>query len=125
MLHRDDVPFEEAEKIVDALRREHGDMMDIVFSGDARDGEIPEEIRETVQKIKNIEQISISSGVCVSCNSEIENYEPWAEDWSAPLGWMCLVDENGDVRGWRCKHCCSQLGDHGWHGLDDLEADFE
>ena len=106
MLHRDDIPFEEIERIEAAIKREHPDGdFHLVFPGDMPPGEVPEEVRIAIAQMESKEDESVDLGCCLSCGELIEDYDIDEEGWEIPEGWRCMVDSSDRICGWRCPDC--------------------
>ena len=153
MLHRDDIPFEEIERIEAMLKERHPDEdYRIFFPGDMPPDKVPQEIKDAIAAMEAREEESVELGCCLSCDDLISDYRPADEDWFFPDGWMCMVDESDRIHGWRCPVCCEKMGagefsfndnydddedvdpderwtttdpDQEWTGSDSLDGDFE
>ena len=154
MLHRDDIPFEEIEKIEAMIREANpGKEFNLIFPGDQPAGTVPKELLEAIAAMERAHEESMERGTCLMCGESIENYEPDSPEWEVPEFWVCVVDSTGRQCGWRCEEC--SLGPDGmltvfgdehpleevdenerwttteskpeeeWAGQDALEGDFE
>ena len=155
MLHRDDIPFEDIEKI-EAMLREHnpGVEFKLMFPGDQHPDKVPKEMREAIEAMEAAHEESMELGTCLLCGNAIEDYEPHNPNWEVPEYWRCVVDSTGRPCGWRCEECSlgpdgmltvfgqddpeeggvdenqrwtitEKRPDEDWTGQDALEGDFE
>jgi hypothetical protein len=126
MLHRDDVDFEEAEKIEAALSAEFGKNIRIMYAGDIPQDHIPEGLSEAIQQIRELEKESAQTGKCVFCENKIPDYAPQNPGWAQPQGWMTQFDQSDVFCGWVCPECDpgSRLGME-VESPEELQGDFE
>lgn len=137
MIHRDDVPFEEIEKMERMVREQTGDEnLKLRFSGDIPESELPEGLAEKIKMIEEINEESVQRGFCIDCLQAMPIYRAWDESWKPDDGWLCMFYPNGEPAGWMCHFCVNEMnGDDGetidederWTITDknELEGDFE
>lgn len=107
MIHRDDIPYQELEKMEAELQRKHPGAK-VVFLGDVPENEIPDEIKLKLKEAEKDSEDSVDFGYCLDCEAsieEIQDYHPMDPKWEPPPGWKCYADYAGRVIGWRCDVC--------------------
>lgn len=82
-IHRDDIPYEDAEKIVEALQKLHPGFK-VQFVGDAPNSE---KINERMSEFDEALHECWEQGLCFDCGKEIPCDWPLEEGQKYPDGW--------------------------------------
>lgn len=136
MIHRDDVPFEEIEKMEREIREQSGNKdAKIFFAGDLPAGKERDEITAQIKEIEEINAESVQRGFCIDCLQAMPIYKAWDEEWEPDDGWVCMFYPNEEPAGWMCPFCVNEMTggddefdeDERWTitDKDELEGDFE
>ncbi len=93
MLHRDDLPMEVAEGMIEAIQKLHPDCK-VVFAGDVP-GEIDPAVQDAIDLLEYATWRSFSEGRCFDCQTKIPiPWPPEEEDWKEPDDWNIYVEGN-------------------------------
>jgi len=108
-MHRDDIPFQEIERVEAALKKQYPGMeYKIVFPGDMPPSETRDHIIQAIKEAEEAEQASVEHGLCLHCECKMQDYRPQDDAWEIPDGWLCTVDESDFVCGWLCPDCSQE-----------------
>lgn len=137
MVHRDDVPFEEIEKMEKMIRDQTGDEnARLFFPGDVPEKNIPPDMLAQIKEIEEINEESVQRGFCIDCLQAMPIYRAWDENWEPDDGWLCMFYPNEEPAGWMCPFCVKEMGGDDGEPIDEnerwtitdndeLEGDFE
>lgn len=108
MIHRDDLPFEEAEKIVKMLQEKHPGH-EVVFMGDHA-AEVPPEVKRHFDELTKAMREKFLAGKCDDCATPMPGWTgmPPKSSSELPAGWeFCecigLPDQQPGI--WLCPEC--------------------
>lgn len=100
LLHRDDLPMDVAEGIVDQIQKLHPGVK-VVFAGDLPTNDPDaEKMRHKAEELHKTIIQSFVDGECFSCGAEIPmEWPPEGDDWDLPDGWHIIdsVQEDGPM----------------------------
>lgn len=111
-LHRDDVPYDHVEKIIQQLKEaEPG--MELVFAGDVPPDQLPEEVKLAIEYINTQYQTSREEGRCVDCGGQMPGWPDEVIDvekrtFNLPAGWQTFEmsgNEELGVAAFQCPDC--------------------
>ncbi len=124
MIHRDDVPFELAEKMqahLDQTMPGHR----LIFAGDLPEGMFPN-LEADFQESTDRAESSYRNGTCLICGLEMPDYHAGKQGWEPPDGWQLMVGVSDRQHCWVCPGCEQEKQeddpDDFWNGL---KGDFE
>lgn len=107
MIHRDDVPYRDLEKMEAEIQKKNPGAK-LIFLGDIPESQIPDEIKQKLAEEERASEDSVDFGYCLDCDASIEelqDYDPTNPNWTPPPGWRCYAGYDGRVLGWRCDVC--------------------
>lgn len=105
MIHRDDMDFEEVEKIEEAFSEAFPGCK-VVFAGDCNQDEMPQEVLNFINKFNEKARQSFLHGQCLHCGAEMSDYRPHEDGWSSPEGWnFCETIGSDSEAFWECPLC--------------------
>mgnify|MGYP005812628321 CR=1 FL=1 len=111
--HRDDVDLDVIKQLEEMFPNKK-----IMFLGDMPENQITEEHESLVQGIQEYYRMSLDSGICVECGTQITNWNDKLRR-EIPTGWTYLTQINKDEPvAWICDDCNQ-------HDDDEDEEDEE
>ena len=136
MIKRDEVPFEIAMAVTEALRKVDPDK-EIVFAGDLpEDHESSPEMLEFIEQFKSICENSMQNGTCWGCGETMPGWPYIMQEAKAgeelPDGWGVIMLQ-GEVGGkgraipsaFECGTCTGPAIDNGNFGIIQVSGDGE
>jgi hypothetical protein len=97
MIHKDDLPMDVAEKIVEELKKMHPGCKSVVFAGDSPDTELQEKHKQITEQINKMHLKSFKEGECLDCGTKIPiPWPPKSDDFEWPKGWGRLEEVGND-----------------------------
>lgn len=107
-LHRDDLPMNVAEGIVEQMKQAFPGM-EVVFAGDMP-GDLPESVKEGMAALEKKMERSLCEGRCIDCDAEMEGFpksdatDDFWDNWQPAKGWKHFK-RDGDIVAWQCPKC--------------------
>lgn len=106
-MKREDISEELASKIEDETSKRFPGMR-VVFVGDIPADDLPPEIREAMQKMRDSIDKSLATGCCLDCGVIMPGYpaepEGMTDEWQPAKGW-CHFNNGEEFGGWQCPEC--------------------
>ena len=105
LIHRDDIPMEVMQGF-EAMLQEQYPGFKVVCAGDLPEGQVSEEVAESLKELEDHYRRSLVEGKCVDCGKQMENFPPDDDDWEPPRGWGWFTDfGTGSPQAWQCPEC--------------------